>query len=134
MLIMTKLKSNVVSNASPKNALKSGIYANRLLEGEDPQLLQETIDGLVGDFEVATSIAKPFKRSDAIPRDIVDRLIDNNGELLRNLIDHQSKTEKIIDKLFSFIERKSGSEVAYREMTSMSPVNEEFNNLRTNDK
>ena len=53
---MTKLKSNVVSNASPKNALKSGIYANRLLEGEDPQLLQETIDGLVGDFEVSTSI------------------------------------------------------------------------------
>ena len=53
---MTKLKSNVVSNASPKNALKSGIYANRLLEGEDAQLLQETIDGLVGDFEVSTSI------------------------------------------------------------------------------
>ena len=53
---MTKLKSNVVSNASPKNALKSGIYANRLLEGEDAQLLQETIDGLVEDFEVATSI------------------------------------------------------------------------------
>ena len=53
---MTKFKSNVVSSASPKNALKSGIYANRLLEGEDPQLLQETIDGLVGDFEVATSI------------------------------------------------------------------------------
>ena len=53
---MTKLKSNVVSNDSPKNALKSGIYANRLLEGEDAQLLQETIDGLVEDFEVATSI------------------------------------------------------------------------------
>ena len=53
---MTKFKSNAVSNTSPKNALKSGIYANRLLEGEDPQLLQETIDGLVQDFEVATSI------------------------------------------------------------------------------
>ena len=53
---MTKLKSNAVSNTSPKNALKSGIYSNRLLEGEDPQLLQETIDGLVGDFEVSTSI------------------------------------------------------------------------------
>jgi hypothetical protein len=53
---MTKFKSNVVSNTSPKNALKSGIYSNRLLEGEDPQLLQETIDGLVGDFEVSTSI------------------------------------------------------------------------------
>ena len=53
---MTKFKSNVVSNTSPKNALKSGIYANRLLEGEDPQLLQDTIDGLVGDFEVSTSI------------------------------------------------------------------------------
>ena len=53
---MTKFNSNAVSNTSPKNALKSGIYANRLLEGEDAQLLQETIDGLVGDFEVATSI------------------------------------------------------------------------------
>jgi hypothetical protein len=53
---MTKFKSNAVSNTSPKNALKSGIYANRLLEGEDPQLLQETIDGLVKDFEVSTSI------------------------------------------------------------------------------
>ena len=53
---MTKFKSNAVSNTSPQNALKSGIYANRLLEGEDPQLLQETIDGLVGDFEVSTSI------------------------------------------------------------------------------
>ena len=53
---MTKFKSNAVSNTSPKNALKSGIYANRLLEGEDAQLLQETIDGLVGDFEVSTSI------------------------------------------------------------------------------
>jgi len=53
---MTKFKSNAASNTSPKNALKSGIYANRLLEGEDPQLLQETIDGLVGDFEVSTSI------------------------------------------------------------------------------
>jgi len=53
---MTKFKSNAVSNTSPQNALKSGIYANRLLKGEDPQLLQETIDGLVGDFEVSTSI------------------------------------------------------------------------------
>ena len=53
---MTKFKSTAVSNTSPQNALKSGIYANRLLEGEDPQLLQETIDGLVGDFEVSTSI------------------------------------------------------------------------------
>ena len=53
---MTKFKSNAASNTSPQNALKSGIYANRLLEGEDAQLLQETIDGLVGDFEVSTSI------------------------------------------------------------------------------
>ena len=53
---MTKFKSTAVSNTSPRNALKSGIYANRLLEGEDPQLLQETIDGLVQDFDVATSI------------------------------------------------------------------------------
>jgi hypothetical protein len=53
---MTKFKSIAVSNISPRNALKSGIYANRLLEGEDAQLLQETIDGLVQDFDVATSI------------------------------------------------------------------------------
>jgi transcriptional regulator with XRE-family HTH domain len=118
--------------------LETGTRTARAKEMEKlAQLYGIRIDQLMQSevaVEVASSITRPFKRSDAIPRDIVDRLIDNNGELLRNLIDHQSKTERIIDKLFTFIERKSGSEVAYREMASMSPVNEEFNNLRTTDK
>jgi hypothetical protein len=49
-------KSASTQKPSSKNALKSGIYANKLLEGEDPQLLQDTIDGLVRDFDVRTSI------------------------------------------------------------------------------
>ncbi len=49
-------KSACTRKPSSKNALKSGIYANKLLEGEDPQLLQDTIDGLVRDFDVRTSI------------------------------------------------------------------------------
>jgi hypothetical protein len=50
----THLK-NTASSASAKNALKSGVYSNQLLEGEDPQLVQETIDALVRDFHVTTS-------------------------------------------------------------------------------
>ena len=53
---MTAIVTKAVINASSKNALKSGIYANKLLEGEDPQQLQNTIDGLVQDFKVTTSI------------------------------------------------------------------------------
>lgn len=49
-------KSASSQKPSSKNALKSGIYANRLMEGEDPQLLQDTIDGLVRDFDIRTSI------------------------------------------------------------------------------
>ena len=53
---MNAIVTKAVINASSKNALKSGIYANKLLEGEDPQQLQNTIDGLVQDFKVTTSI------------------------------------------------------------------------------
>jgi hypothetical protein len=53
---MTAIVTKAVINASSKNALKSGIYANKLLDGEDPQQLQNTIDGLVQDFKVTTSI------------------------------------------------------------------------------
>jgi len=53
---MTAIVTKAVINASSKNALKSGIYANKLLEGEDPEQLQNTIDGLVQDFNVTTSI------------------------------------------------------------------------------
>ena len=53
---MTAIVTKAVINASSKNALKWGIYANKLLEGEDPQQLQNTIDGLVQDFKVTTSI------------------------------------------------------------------------------
>lgn len=47
--------TKAASGASSKNALKSGVYSNQLLQGEDPQLLQETIDALVKDFHVNTS-------------------------------------------------------------------------------
>ena len=53
---MTAIVTKAVINASSKNALKSGIYANKLLEGEDPQQLQNTIDGLVQDFNVTNTI------------------------------------------------------------------------------
>ena len=53
---MTAIVTKAVINASSKNALKSGIYSNKLLEGEDPQQLQNTIDGLVQDFNVTNTI------------------------------------------------------------------------------
>jgi len=56
---MTSSLNAAASNHSPqsksaKNALKSGVYSNQLMDGEDPQLLQETIDALVKDFHVTT--------------------------------------------------------------------------------
>lgn len=53
---MPAVLTKAAIKASSKNALKSGIYANTLLEGEDPQELQNTIDGLVQDFKVTTTI------------------------------------------------------------------------------
>lgn len=53
---MTAILTKAAIKASSQNALKSGIYANKLLEGEDPQELQNTIDGLVQDFKVTTTI------------------------------------------------------------------------------
>lgn len=53
---MNAIVTKAVINSSSKNALKSGIYANKLLDGEDPQELQNTIDGLVKDFNVTTTI------------------------------------------------------------------------------
>lgn len=57
---MTISLNTAASNHGPQsksanNALKSGVYSNQLLQGEDPQLLQETIDALVNDFHVNTS-------------------------------------------------------------------------------
>lgn len=42
-------------NASTRNALKAGIYTNRLLPHEDPQLLKECVEGYVKDFEITTT-------------------------------------------------------------------------------
>lgn len=52
---MSTQVTKAASSASSKNALKSGVYSNQLLHGEDPELLQETIDGLVRDFHISTS-------------------------------------------------------------------------------
>lgn len=74
--------------------------------------------------EVASSsVARPFRRTDAVPRDIVDRLIDNNDQLLKSVLESQSKTEKIMDKLIHFLDRKSN----YQEYISSGPVNEDRN-------
>jgi hypothetical protein len=52
--------SNVVSghSASSGNAVKTGIYSNRLLAGEDPQVLEETTQALVADYGVKTFSGK----------------------------------------------------------------------------
>ncbi len=40
---------------SSQNALKAGIYSNRLLPHEDPELLHECVEGYVRDFEITTT-------------------------------------------------------------------------------
>lgn len=40
---------------SSQNALKAGIYSNRLLPHEDPELLQECLEGYIKDFEITTT-------------------------------------------------------------------------------
>lgn len=52
---MSTQMTKAASGVSSKNALKSGVYSNQLLQGEDPELLQETIDALVNDFHVNTT-------------------------------------------------------------------------------
>lgn len=42
-------------SVSSQNALKAGIYSNRLLANEDPELLQECIEGYIKDFEITTT-------------------------------------------------------------------------------
>jgi hypothetical protein len=49
------LQNTPSQNASTQNALKAGIYTNRLLPNEDPQLLKECIEGYVSDFEITTT-------------------------------------------------------------------------------
>ena len=56
----TSLKNESFRNASSKkdsskNALKAGIYTNRLLSHEDPELLKECVEGFVRDFEVTST-------------------------------------------------------------------------------
>jgi len=48
-------KNATLHHTSSQNALKAGIYSNRLLANEDPQLLQECIEGYVKDFEITTT-------------------------------------------------------------------------------
>lgn len=48
-------KNATLQHTSSQNALKAGIYSNRLLTHEDPQLLQECIEGYVKDFEITTT-------------------------------------------------------------------------------
>jgi transcriptional regulator with XRE-family HTH domain len=83
------------------------------------QILQNDVN-----VELSTVSSKPFRRNDAVPRDIVDRLLENNDELLKSLLEHQTKSERIIDRLIGFLNRKSGSEALYKEFPLSGPVNE----------
>lgn len=75
--------------------------------------------------EIHSGMSRPFRRSDAIPRDIVDKLINNNSDLLKTVLEQQQKSERLIEKLMSFIESKPAPDKVYREFTSFSPVNED---------
>jgi transcriptional regulator with XRE-family HTH domain len=83
------------------------------------QILQNDVN-----VELSTISSKPFRRNDAVPRDIVDRLLENNDELLKSLLEHQTKSERIIDRLIGFLDRKSGSESLYKDFPLSGPVNE----------
>ncbi|MFO0359638.1 MAG: helix-turn-helix domain-containing protein [Flavobacteriales bacterium] len=83
------------------------------------QILQNDVN-----VELSTVSSKPFRRNDAVPRDIVDRLLENNDELLKSLLEHQTKSERIIDRLIGFLDRKSGSESLYKDFPLSGPVNE----------
>ena len=83
------------------------------------QILQNDVN-----VELSTVSSKPFRRNDAVPRDIVDRLLENNDELLKSLLEHQTKSERIIDRLIGFLDRKSGSESLYKDVPLSGPVNE----------
>jgi hypothetical protein len=48
-------KNATLKHTSSQNALKAGIYSNRLLAHEDPHLLQECIEGYIKDFEITTT-------------------------------------------------------------------------------
>jgi transcriptional regulator with XRE-family HTH domain len=75
-------------------------------------------------IELSTVSSKPFRRNDAVPRDIVDRLLENNDELLKSLLEHQTKSERIIERLMGFLDRKSASESLYKDFPLSGPVNE----------
>jgi transcriptional regulator with XRE-family HTH domain len=89
------------------------------------QIMQQEIS-----TELHSGMTRPFRRSDAIPRDIVDKLIDNNGELLRTVLEQQQKSERLIEKLMSFIESKPLPDRPYKEFSSFSPVNEDSNSTQ----
>ena len=53
--IMTNASTQAAQSGASQNALKAGIYSNRLLPHEDPDLLQECVEGYVRDFEITTT-------------------------------------------------------------------------------
>lgn len=75
-------------------------------------------------IELSTVSSKPFRRNDAVPRDIVDRLLENNDELLKSLLEHQTKSERIIERLIGFLDRKAVGESFYKDFPLSGPVNE----------
>lgn len=74
--------------------------------------------------EFSTVPGRPYRRNDTVPREIVDRLIESNGELLKSVLEYQSKTERIIDKLMSFLDKKPAPETFYPEVPLRNSLND----------
>lgn len=69
------------------------------------QIMQSEIS-----LDTNSSSGRPYRRSEAVPKEIVDRLIANNGELLKTVLDNQNKTERIIERLMAFLDTNVKSE------------------------
>jgi transcriptional regulator with XRE-family HTH domain len=75
--------------------------------------------------EFSTNSNKASRRGDAVPRDIVDKLVENNTTLLKSVMEYQAKTERIIDKLIDFLDRRPGSETLCTDLPLNSRVNDQ---------
>ena len=51
----TSSRNSSSKKDSSRNALKAGIYTNRLLSHEDPELLKDCVEGFVRDFDVTST-------------------------------------------------------------------------------
>ena len=81
-------------NATSQNALKAGIYTNRLLPNEDPQLVKECIEGYVRDFEITTTTGYQLAQELAQVVLKLNRIEAWQSDLIEtHLSKHRSRTE-----------------------------------------